>query len=500
MDAAGPGWLASRTCPPVRYPAPAEVGGRSAPQAAARDPHSSRCHPRLPGPISGRVAGSPDPAGGGDRGDAAPDPRRDRGPAGGHQPGHRRAGPGAGPHQGLRTRPRRAVPLPASSGPGKPGWSPPPGCSPSSACPSPSRQPGQRARRPQPQARRHHPGKAEVRAKEQGSCPHERHALRQRRRRYRPASRLPGPQPARASPPGLTARRQPSVDAPDQRIPAAPGTPAPAASRRRTDRPGSSSTCPSRCLPAPRWPFPDNAPRPGRYPWLRETPTSSAAAAARTASGSGSNARNCAAVTAPGVPGPRPLVLPARTPAARRRRPPRPAAPRRVRHPDRRRAGTAPGPRAAGHRRPRRHRDRHPDRRRHHQVRPGDPAAARSRPGPQGGRRRPRPRRPPAHGRRMAGGMAGRQEEPAARHGPRLRQPHPAVLPAAHRLHQHRPAPGHRRRLGVRGHRGTQRGHHRGPRPAATPPGGPRSRAAASSAPPPGSGSAPRCARRSAPT
>ena len=48
-------------------------------------------------------------------------------------------------------------------------------------------------------------------------------------------------------------------------------------------------------------------------------------------------------------------------------------------------------------------------------------------------------------------------------HGTRLRQPHPAVLPAAHRLHQHRPAPGHRRRLGVRGHRRTQRGHHRRP-------------------------------------
>ena len=126
--------------------------------------------------------------------------------------------------------------------------------------------------------------------------------------------------------------------------------------------------------------------------------------------------------------------------------------------------------------------------------------AARPRPGPQGGRRRPRPRHPPAHGRRVAGGMAGCQEEPAPRHGPRLRQPHPAVLPAAHRAHQHRPAPGHRRRLGVRGHRRTQRGHHRRPRPAETPLGGPRSRAAGPSAPPPGSGSAPRCARRSAPT
>ena len=37
VDAAGPGWQGSRTCPLVRYPATAEVGGRPAPQSAARD-------------------------------------------------------------------------------------------------------------------------------------------------------------------------------------------------------------------------------------------------------------------------------------------------------------------------------------------------------------------------------------------------------------------------------------------------------------------------------
>ena len=57
---AGPGWQASRTCPPVRYPASAEVGGRSAPGAAARDPRSCRCHPRhaWPGGVAG-CAGRP---------------------------------------------------------------------------------------------------------------------------------------------------------------------------------------------------------------------------------------------------------------------------------------------------------------------------------------------------------------------------------------------------------------------------------------------------------
>ena len=44
-------------------------------------------------------------------------------------------------------------------------------------------------------------------------------------------------------------------------------------------------------------------------------------------------------------------------------------------------------------------------------VHAGYPHAARPRPGPQGRRRRPRPRRQAAHRRRVAGGMAGRQEE-----------------------------------------------------------------------------------------
>ena len=52
VDAGGPGWQASRTCPPVRYPASAEVGGRSAPGAVARDPRSCRCHPYLPGQVA----------------------------------------------------------------------------------------------------------------------------------------------------------------------------------------------------------------------------------------------------------------------------------------------------------------------------------------------------------------------------------------------------------------------------------------------------------------
>ena len=45
VDAAGPGWQASRTCPLVRYPATAEVGGRPAPQSAARDSRRP-AHPR----------------------------------------------------------------------------------------------------------------------------------------------------------------------------------------------------------------------------------------------------------------------------------------------------------------------------------------------------------------------------------------------------------------------------------------------------------------------
>jgi hypothetical protein len=43
VDAAGPGRAAARTCLLVRYPAMAEVGGRSAPRAAARDPYCA-CH------------------------------------------------------------------------------------------------------------------------------------------------------------------------------------------------------------------------------------------------------------------------------------------------------------------------------------------------------------------------------------------------------------------------------------------------------------------------
>lgn len=45
-------------------------------------------------------------------GDAAVVPRRGRRSTCGHGPGHRRAGTGTGPHQGLRACPRRAVPLP----------------------------------------------------------------------------------------------------------------------------------------------------------------------------------------------------------------------------------------------------------------------------------------------------------------------------------------------------------------------------------------------------
>ena len=116
VDAAGPGWQASRACPPVRYPATAEVGGRSAPQAAARDPPPAAIR-ASPATSPGRRPGGLRPdRGRGDRGDAAPDPRRDRRPAGGHRPGHRRAGAGAGPDQGLRARPRRAVPLPGHPG------------------------------------------------------------------------------------------------------------------------------------------------------------------------------------------------------------------------------------------------------------------------------------------------------------------------------------------------------------------------------------------------
>ena len=62
MDAAGPGRQASRACPPVRHPATAEVGGRPAPQAAARDPLAP-VPPRLPGHIArpdAPAGGSPD--------------------------------------------------------------------------------------------------------------------------------------------------------------------------------------------------------------------------------------------------------------------------------------------------------------------------------------------------------------------------------------------------------------------------------------------------------
>ena len=61
-----------------------------------------------------------------------------------------------------------------------------------------------------------------------------------------------------------------------------------------------------------------------RCPWLRETPTSSAAAAARTARASGSNARNYGAVTEPGVPG----TAGGTTSSNSRRAPTAPAAPR----------------------------------------------------------------------------------------------------------------------------------------------------------------------------
>ena len=67
VDAGGPGWQARRTCPPVRYPASAEVGGRSAPGAAARDLRSCRCHPRMPGRVAWPDAPGVRPPGSGRR-------------------------------------------------------------------------------------------------------------------------------------------------------------------------------------------------------------------------------------------------------------------------------------------------------------------------------------------------------------------------------------------------------------------------------------------------
>ena len=146
-------------------------------------------------------------------------------------------------------------------------------------------------------------------------------------------------------------------------------------------------------------------------------------------------------------PRPRHLVLPARAPAARRRHPPPPAAQGRLRH-------QGPTPSAELD-----------------QARdllaiaaPGDPPTAiriadaitaamrdtRTLPDPDrvrkavgGGRR---PGRQAACRRGVAGGMAGRQEEAAARHRAQLRRAHPPVPQAAPRAHPRRPAPGHRHR------------------------------------------------------
>ena len=79
VDAAGPGWQASRTCPPARDPAPGEGGGRSAPEAAIRDPRRSRRPPRAPGrgPRPGTPGGRR-PGAAGTRGSSCPaSPRPD---------------------------------------------------------------------------------------------------------------------------------------------------------------------------------------------------------------------------------------------------------------------------------------------------------------------------------------------------------------------------------------------------------------------------------------
>ena len=64
VDTAGPGWQASQTCPPARDPAPGEGGGRSAPEAAIRDPRHSRRPPRAPAAARGPGPRSRRPAAG----------------------------------------------------------------------------------------------------------------------------------------------------------------------------------------------------------------------------------------------------------------------------------------------------------------------------------------------------------------------------------------------------------------------------------------------------
>jgi len=86
------------------------------------------------------------------------------------------------------------------------------------------------------------------------------------------------------------------------------------------------------------------------------------------------------------------------------------------------------------------------------------------------------PGRQAACHRRLARGMAGRQEEAAARDRAQLRRAHPPVPQAAPRAHPSRPAPGHRHRSPVRPHRRTQRRDHRGPRQPQPRPAGSRQR------------------------
>ena len=104
VDTAGPGWQASRTCPP-RPVRPRAGGGRSAPAAAARDPHRRRPRHPLPHcPERIRAAACADAAG---------PPRRIREagltawpePSGGGSGPHGQAPP-AGTHRS-RPRPRR---------------------------------------------------------------------------------------------------------------------------------------------------------------------------------------------------------------------------------------------------------------------------------------------------------------------------------------------------------------------------------------------------------
>ena len=200
-------------------------------------------------------------------------------------------------------------------------------------------------------------------------------------------------------------------------------------------------------------------------------------------------------------PGARHLVLPDRAAAARRRQPPRPAAQGRLRHQG---PGAAPNWTWPGNCWPS-----PPPATTETAIRIADAITAAMRATrtlPDPGRVRKavgggqRPCRQAACHRGVAGGMAGRQEEAAARHRAQLRRAHPPVPQAASWAYPDRPAPGHRRRRRLRPHRGTQRRDQPRPAPAAAPPGGRRSTDAGWSARPPASGSAPPSAQPSAPT